>query len=48
MNERVKSAPFAIVAPFAEQTCDSVKHDSRLPLLSSSPGLEITGKQDQN
>ena len=39
--------PFAIVAPFAEQACDLVKHDGHLTLLSLSPGLEITGSKNR-
>ena len=47
-SERVKPEPFAVVAPFAEQACDLVKHDCHFTLLSLSPGLEIPGKQEQN
>ena len=43
--ERITPASFAIVAP---QAGDLVKRDHYLTLLSLSPGLEITGKQEQN
>ena len=39
--ERVKPKPFAIVAPFAEQACDLVKHNSHFTRLSLSPRLKI-------
>ena len=46
-DERVEPAPFTIVAPFAEQACDLVKHDCHFTLLSLSPGWEITGSQNR-
>ena len=48
MPDRVQPELFATVAPSAEQACDLVKHDCHFTLLSLSPGLEITGKQEQN
>ena len=36
-SERVKPEPFAIVAPFAEQASDLVKHDCHSTLLSLCP-----------
>ena len=35
--EPVKLEPFAVVAPFAEQACDLVKHDCHFTLLSGCP-----------